>query len=740
MRILVEECSYDPSVLKGVLPEGRLLLTGDKVKIEHVGYLRSAACDDFVFFLPKVVLEPKKNEETGQTENLVLGKYHPEDLVDLESFKVAEADEETWRRERDFLYEFSVWIYRAIARYERMHSPTDAVWRRREKQSGAFRRKYVTNTLLDVILALIRFNRDNQDYFTFRVKENRSGQHKINWTRTICKSMAAVRDGVPAYLEPRTRKKVVNYDEELLVIFYSILDYVNRKYGFNAKLALGYDLIPKGEFRRYLKGYGEARLRQIKYKYFSDRDLALWDLCFAFFHKAHRANVVSEGEEYLIAKNFEIIFEAMIDELLGDQDLAKLKELEDGKEIDHLYLDESLTSNTGRKTFFIADSKYYMQGRALEGKSVAKQFTYAKDMLQLNLDLFLPGDDASAKVDRWRKPFKDKDVGLLRDPVTEGYDVIPNFFISATMNKEFDYESEGLEKRREGGNDRGEFQSIHFRNRLFDRDTLILSHYDVNFLYVIKLYAQNDDDAKWEFRKRARKLFRDKIRDLLNGKDGRGGRFEFRAIMPHGEGEAAWRLAKQFFAENLQATLGKVYAPYGEVDEKPAYLVALQRPDNIFDDGSLKKEAFEDLREQVRDENEATLSLLKTAFYVTDEIPIGEDPGDLLRQMAAANPIHVPGEGACDDGVQVVAQVSGPFKSAVETSGWCPCPVEQCPNPEAVKVLVLPHTMGANLYRVIAGTLKKDQSAAQLVGLTQDAFRSVRFPSASFHVWQVEKV
>ena len=40
MKILVEECAYDPVLLKGVLPEGRLLLTGDKVKIEHVGYFR----------------------------------------------------------------------------------------------------------------------------------------------------------------------------------------------------------------------------------------------------------------------------------------------------------------------------------------------------------------------------------------------------------------------------------------------------------------------------------------------------------------------------------------------------------------------------------------------------------------------------------------------------------------------------------------------------------------------------
>ena len=49
MRILIEECRYDPKVLEGVLPRDRLLLTDEKVKVEHVGYFRSAECDDFVF-------------------------------------------------------------------------------------------------------------------------------------------------------------------------------------------------------------------------------------------------------------------------------------------------------------------------------------------------------------------------------------------------------------------------------------------------------------------------------------------------------------------------------------------------------------------------------------------------------------------------------------------------------------------------------------------------------------------
>ena len=91
-------------------------------------------------------------------------------------------------------------------------------------------------------------------------------------------------------------------------------------------------------------------------------------------------------------------------------------------------------------------------------------------------------------------------------------------------------------------------------------------------------------------------------------------------------------------------------------------------------------------------------------------------------------------------GVQVVSGVSGGLKNAVEASGWCPCPAAQCPDPEAVKLLVLPHTMGANLYRVIDGTLQKDKTAEDIKRLTEDAFGSVHFPSMPCHLWRVTKV
>ena len=89
MKILIEECRYDPKVREGVLPRDKLLLTDDKIKVEHVGYFRSAACDDFVFFLPKVVLEPKKMPDGSEADRVLCTKdnpfgWSPEEMIDPE--------------------------------------------------------------------------------------------------------------------------------------------------------------------------------------------------------------------------------------------------------------------------------------------------------------------------------------------------------------------------------------------------------------------------------------------------------------------------------------------------------------------------------------------------------------------------------------------------------------------------------------------------------------------------------
>lgn len=82
-----------------------------------------------------------------------------------------------------------------------------------------------------------------------------------------------------------------------------------------------------------------------------------------------------------------------------------------------MYTYQNLTNNEEEKDiYYIGDSKYYKRGHKIGKESVYKQFTYARNVIQWNLDLFNDGDKEEQK-DHFR----------LRDDVTEGYNVIPNF-------------------------------------------------------------------------------------------------------------------------------------------------------------------------------------------------------------------------------------------------------------------------------------------------------------------------
>lgn len=748
MKIFIEGYKYSPEVLKCVLPENIMSRVIDDDRVSCIGYFRGTVCDDFVFFLPKVVLENKKMLDGSREDRVLCTRENPlgwsvEDVIDF-SATLANEKGEKGKREKEFLYEFAVWIYRAIVRFNETHRDSKIILRHFENQAAGFKRRYITNTLLDVILALIRFNRENEDYFTFRVKERHSGLNKINWTRTIAKTTAFIQDGVPLYLEPKIKKKVINFDEELLIIFYSILEHINRQFNFTIPIKLGYELLTPSQFKRYLDGYGEARLRQIKYKYFSDRDLELWELCFAFFNKAHKAHVVSQNEEYLLAKDFNIVFETMIDELIGDSELQDFKEFSDGKVIDHFYVDESLARRNDSKSFYIADSKYYKVGESLDpnSQSVAKQFTYAKNMLQLNLDLFLPGEstkDVVPSVENKRKPFKYRGIGLQRDNVTEGYDIIPNFFISARIDEELDYEKSGLEWR--GHNNNGEFRNIHFKNRLFDRDSLILLHYNINFLYVLSLYVKNNQHIKERWKREVREEFRRKIRDILGGKDENGGRFRFMALIPQDGVEAA-----AFFKENFKYVVGKVVDSSVTINNRPVYILALENHGNVYHDKSISEARYNEIVSETQKENEAVCSLLETVFDIFP-FTLGEDLNEKLSRVVHTSTASGKGcgltsskEGAFERGVQVLQKIGGPLFGYIKKSGICPCPKNQCGNPKEVKMLVLPFTQGAHLFRVKDGCIPKTKSSSELTNGKDALFKNITFPYETCYVWEVEMI
>ena len=486
MRLLIEEYQYNASDVKESLSGLDPLENIDHlVSVNYVGYFYNPAIGDCVFILPKVLMNQ---------ENLVFGHLKPEDLIDFDNAAGVSS------MERNFIYEFAVWIYRAITVFNKSKKDNDIVYHRQVTQVGGNRR-HQSQTFLDVLLSLVRFYRENQDFFMFTMKNLRSGLNKINWTRTIAHSSAIVHDDTPVYISPVNKKRQINFDEELLVIFFSILNYISETYGFPVSITLGFDLIRGKQFERLLDGQGKVRLRQIKYKYFSDKALQIWDLCYAFFDKAYQIRINAEQKEYLLVKNFNIVFEAIIDELIGDRDIPSgLKEQYDGKRVDHMYSWQGLIEKDEKPIYYIGDSKYYKLGNDVGKESVYKQYTYARNVIQWNLDLFMDGKQRPSDV-------------KMRDDVTEGYNVIPNFFISAKMDSGLSYADRVDETERK----HSYFVSRQFENRLFDRDTLLVFHYDVNFLYVVSLYARDNAGQKAAWKNKVREIFRERLKLLKRG-------------------------------------------------------------------------------------------------------------------------------------------------------------------------------------------------------------------------------
>lgn len=588
MRILIEEYQYNVSdvhdVLYGIDPMENV---EGKVSIHYVGYYYNALLGDCVFILPKVLLRDVDGKE------LAFGKYLPYDIIN------PEGQEKLTKEERDFLYGFAVWIYRAIVVYknDKSNDSTIVYQKMINQVGGSSKRK--SNTFLDILLSLIQFNKDNKSFFFFVLKNLHSGLNKINWTRTISTTSAIIQGGDAIYLNPVNKKRKINFDEELLVIFFSILNYIGDTYGFPKEINCNFDLIKGKQFEKYRSGYGKVRLNQIKYKYFSDKALQLWKLCYAFFDKSHHIYVNTSQKEYLLVKSFHIVFEAIIDALVGDNPLpdGMDKKQEDGKIVDHLFTAKSLINDESSNTYYIGDSKYYKMGNELGKESIYKQYTYARNVIQWNLDIFNSG----------RKP----ESGIkLRDDETEGYNIIPNFFISATMDEKFRYAIDGI-KETDRKNNR--YISKQFQNRLFDRDTLLLFHYDVNFLFVVALYGRNGQGEKKVWRDKVRKMFRKEIQQMLNS------RFDFYAVTAK-EGVSG----VEYIQDHFQQLLGKIFTPYDDRGTQRYYSLAL-------DNG-----------EQFAGENATILSQLKDSFYVVP-CKLGDDPKTLLPEVAPlAEGIQVP--------------------------------------------------------------------------------------------------
>lgn len=576
---------------------------------EYVGYCYNKQINDVIFFLPKVVLTGenlKAEDAENEYKNDTIFGASPEEIIDFDSASVKEKfTEEGSKNYKEFLSSLSIWIYRTICVYKQNNNSN--ILESREHLTESRGKKQKHNTLLDVIIALRDFNNNNQDYFTFITKNVHSGINKINWNKTISHTQVILQRGKPFYTDPINKRKVINFDEELLVIYFSILNYIKQIHGFDFEINFNYDLIsPERMKRAYIdKNLGCRRLKQIKYKYFSDKALRIWDLCYAFFDREYKIAMNQIGRDYLLAKDFDHIFEVMIDTLIGETDLPKdLKKQKDGKLVDHMFIGQGLIEQANIEkelTYYIGDSKYYKRVKdrvKLGENSIYKQYTYAKNVVQWNMDLFLD-----------EKTVADRPQPQLRDPLTEGYNPIPNFFISARIptkassgDKFLSFDDDKL-KAQEGN----VLLNRQFENRLFDRDTILLCHYDVNFLFVVSLYGRNNKSKQARWKNYIRNEFRRRIQTTLNGL------YSFHVIWPRKDMDCL-----QFIKTNFHLLNGKVYRPH--IDCNYLVLALMKTEENEL------TRIFRNKARQIElTANEDILNLLQTHFEISEPFHLNEN-------------------------------------------------------------------------------------------------------------------
>ncbi len=546
MIILFEEYHYKTEDISKVLTERYYFpVNGIESKINFVGYYFnphiSNGKGDSVTIFPKVFI----NEN-----NLAFGEFTPESLLNP-TIAIKNRLMETGKAK--LIFEISTWLYRAIQQFNKRHFYNSI-------SENQYINQIVTNldenssTELDIILSLLRFHKENQELFTFIAKTAHSQQNKINWHKTINKKQPIIHNNRPIYIDLVTKGKKVNYDEELLILFYSTLNHIKEKYAFNFQIPQNYSLIKGLQFEKILTK-GSSLLKKIKYKYYSDKMINLYNILFIYFERSEKTKSKGLFEEVLLIRDFNIVFEDMIDDLIGDNSIApELKKHADGKQIDHIFKYNSLMMH--EDIYFIGDSKYYSKIDSVGKYSKAKQFTYAKNIIQYNIDLL-----NSEELNNYTR---------YRDNETEGYNITPNFFISAVIGDKYDFNQHYLKNI----NELTKFQ-VHFKNRLFDRDTLFIQSYNINFLFVLSSYVSNNSTLKNNFKKSARKTFRDKILSFINEA------YIFYKIKPKNNDA----LNKHF-----KLLIGMIYRPRCD--------------DNIFLFASIRSETYTDILEQIRDDFE----------------------------------------------------------------------------------------------------------------------------------------
>jgi hypothetical protein len=192
-----------------------------------------------IIILPKVFIN-----EHGHA----FGTYKPVDFLEIENDKNLQ---ESLKKEHKlaFLYSISTWLYLSIKKFND-RKPTSNITDVSELNQivSSFGKQHISE--LEIVRSLMQFNHENQQLFTF-IKKTNSSQNRLvknNYSQT-----AYFQAETLLYLDTLTKQKTIHVEEELIVIFYSVLASINQKYFLKIPLNPLFKVMSAREFDAFMR-------------------------------------------------------------------------------------------------------------------------------------------------------------------------------------------------------------------------------------------------------------------------------------------------------------------------------------------------------------------------------------------------------------------------------------------------------------------------------------------------------
>lgn len=464
-----------------------------------------------VVFLPKIAIDLVGKSEASIIELATAG------LSDSTSKKNA--------MNYEFLSKFIYTFYLSLIKFCNRNSETIISLSGRLFEINLKRSSYKT-TELETVIALLDFYKTHKELINFVAKQELSTSNlSIDWNRTVRSTTPVVSGKNVIYMQATSNYEEQNFLDDLLIVFHSLLSFLNKTYGVKVKAN---ELYVKLSYRSINSFNKKCRkiLKKIKGSHFDDRYVKLHKLLSAYFEIHSHNTKAKSNEDKLLIRDYNIVFEDMVDLLLSDQEvISELKNQRDGKIVDHLYKYDSLF--TGDDIYYIGDSKYYKDTTSFSDLAKYKQFTYAKNVIQFNVD-----------------PFGEKEQLTYRDETTEGYNLTPSFFINGFLKDEnLTSPNHGFES--DQFSDKTAFL-CQFENRVFDRDSLYLCYFKMNFLFILKSYVTENRYTLLKLRDEVYTTIRSHFISLYNSN------YDFYKLSP------SYPL-NDFIERNFRAVHGKIY-------------------------------------------------------------------------------------------------------------------------------------------------------------------------------------